>query len=271
MVLLLFCLLTALPILLGAALGQRVGARCLWRCTWLYLLAMLAAWGSTSTTFAAGWFRPFGLLTPMLFGALVAVLVMLLAARLVRRSTKSCAHAGNGRVVGGLLGTIAAVVAWLLLPLFLLPTPSNSTRSEPVRSNPAVAASNNSTLTELASLAHRGLLRHLPVIGDVSDELAALLEVTAASPAQHRRLADQFGLQRLSELPNVQRALADEDVLHQLNELNRGSVLALYRLQNNARILDLVRCEAMRQLLDELRPTTLAAALRSQEPATSSR
>jgi hypothetical protein len=251
-----FVALTALPVLAGALLGRRRGARGLLRLASGHLAAALAGALVATLGFALGWFRPFGLLTPMALGALAVLLAQRIARR-VRLPHRGDGDASSpaGALLGAVCGAAAAAAGWCALPLCTLPFAPCGRDAAACASGPfpAVAA--------LFEVAHRGFLRHLPVVGAVSDEIQALCTVLRASPEQQRSLAEARGWRQLVELPAMQDALGDDELLAEVARVRDGSLLALCRLQAHPRVLDLAGDPAVQELIAGLRPTALAAAL----------
>ena len=252
----LLVLLTAAPVVLGGLVGRRRGARRV-VCSWVqHALAVAIAWPAAWAAFAWRWHAPFGLVTPLVLAAALGGATLL---ALRRRGAEGPAAAIDARdrrlgaLAGAGSGLAAAIGFWLVLPLCVA-------RESP----PATSAPTTGAWTRIASMAHRGLLRHLPVIGSASDEVDALITVLNSSPAQRRRLAHEHGLEQLVREPSVMRALDDHDVRADLVRAQHGSLTALYRLQAHPRILAVAECDAVRRVVGELRPTALAASLERQ-------
>jgi len=202
-------------------------------------------------------------------GALMALLARRISHRATRRITwgaqaldrgAGSAPSPVGALLGAGCGAAAAAAGWCALPLcalsvWALPFAPSERDAAACESGPFPA------VAQLFDVAHRGFLRHLPVVGPASDEIAALCTVLRASPGQQQRLAAACGWQQLAELPAMQDALADDDLLAEIARVRDGSLLALCRLQAHPRVLDLAGDPAVQELIAGLRPTALAAAL----------
>ena len=114
----------------------------------------------------------------------------------------------------------------------------------------------------IVDTAHRGFVRHLPVVGDASDEFAGLLYILNASPEQRRSWARDSRWRDLATLPSMVAVFEDPDLMADVDRVARGNLVALYRLQRHPRILDLIEDPRIADLAASLRPSRLADELR---------
>ncbi len=249
-------LLTVLLIAAGTAVGRRFGGRRLLRCILLYAIAAAAAWGTARAALDANWYWPLGLMTPVIASSIAATIALLLASRLFGTKPQAIPMARANRAIGGFVGTTlgasVAIAAWLLLPLCVA-TPARPGQSKTTDAQAAIA--------DLCTIAHRGFLRHLPLVGDASDEVQALLQILKADAEDHRRIVDAFDLEGIRDLPEMQTALNDAGVQRELDRLRRGSLLALFHLQRHPLILAIAECNDVSERFGELLPTRIVAAL----------
>jgi hypothetical protein len=82
---------------------------------------------------------------------------------------------------------------------------------------------------------NHGLVRHVPVVGSLSDEAEALGEVLRSSTSERVELARELGWEPLGKLATFQAILDDGPLLEDVDRGAGGDLLALYRLQSNER------------------------------------
>ena len=260
--------LTGIPIILAAGLGYRLGSQqLLLRCgTWLFSLtsaAVVALYG-----FRAGWYEPLGLITPALLGSITGLLVHRFArrglSRLQRHDRESIPRGDRvlGSVLGGTGGVVLSASLWLLLLLSLgLPTPPQSARTTPALAPRASSPPQGSWLNSLVRTANRGFVRHLPLVGSLSDEVEALILILNSDGRLRDRLAQRRGFYRLANLPTLRAIADDDDVLSEIDGLGKGNLLSLYRLQRHPKIIAFFKEEAVQELILKLRPSKLIREL----------
>ncbi|MFT4511497.1 MAG: hypothetical protein ACI89X_003286 [Planctomycetota bacterium] len=249
-------LLTVLLIATATATGRRLGGRRLVRWMLLYAVAGFAAWGTARIALDSNWYWPLGLLTPVIASTIAATIALLLANKVFAAKPPAEPAGKANRAFGGLLGTCIggslAIATWLLLPLCVA-TPTQPDRSKAGEAQAAIA--------DLCSIAHRGFLRHLPVVGNASDEVQALLEILRADVVDHRRIVDAFDLESIRDVPAMQAALDNPGVHRELQRLRNGSLLALFRLQRHPLVLAVAESDEVTERFGELLPTRIVAAL----------
>lgn len=249
-------LLTLLMIGTVAGIGRFLGGRRLGRTIVLYGIAGTAAWFTAQAALDANWYEPLGLVTPVAASTVAAIVALITAGRIFRGGPTERPLAPVNRFFGGVLGTmiggVIAIAAWLLLPL-LVAAPSASARH---RSNTAQTA-----IAAIANQTNRDFLHHVPLVGDVSREVLALVEILQADASDHRRIVERFDLESIRSIPAMQAALNSSAVQRDLQRLRRGSLLALFRLQQHPRIIAVAESEEVAARFDELLPTRIVAAL----------
>lgn len=253
-------LLTVLLIAAGTAVGRHFGGRRLGRWLLLYAAAGTAAWATARAALDADWYWPLGLLTPFIASTIAATLALLLAHKLFAAKPPSTPLGTANRAFGGLLGTIIggslAIAAWLLLPLCV---------ATPMQAGKSTAGEVQAAIADLCSIAHRGFFRHVPVVGNASNEVQALLEILQADTADHRRIVHAFDLEGIRDLPEMQAAINDPNVRRELSRLRGGSLLALFQLQRHPLILAVAECDAVTERFGEMMPTRIVAALHASK------
>ncbi len=260
---LVFALITAAPVAAGALVGRRLGTARLLRGLGLYVVGLLSFAATTVLGYQARWFWPLGLVTPIVAGGVAGVAVSWLCARARLRPNGATTSPRAGAALGAAFGAGVALLAWLALPLVdAHRKPRAAARATPSEhAAPADPADLGATLGDLATIAHRGLLRHVPVLGETSDEVAAVCTLLRATPEQHRRLAERLHIGHLADLPSVQAALANEDLVADLARARDGELLAIFRLQRHPLILATAEDDAIAALFEDLRPSRMAAEL----------
>ena len=117
----------------------------------------------------------------------------------------------------------------------------------------------------LARTAHRGFVRHLPLLGPLSDEADALLFVLNSSPESQVELALSEQFRDVRDLPSLQIIYEDIGILDQLDSIGSGNLLHLFDLLRNPKIVAFFEEEAVHQLIDETRPSLIAEQLKRIE------
>lgn len=270
-------LLTLIPVSIGGFLGYRHGFGRL-----AFLGGSVAvAWGVgllvVTTGLTRGWFQPFGLLTPIALGGLGASAAWLAVRRLVaavkrhrsRRDgapgrpvmTGSRLHRLTGAALGGACGLFIGAGVWLLL--FLV-----DGLAAPGRSAAPAARSPPRETTWTRSLfrtANRGFVRHLPLVGSLSDEVEAMVIIVNSDARVRAKLARRHGLERLAELPSFHAIIDDRGVLQEMDSVGQGDLSALYGLQRNPLIVAFFKEPAVQKTMADLRPSILAREIEAME------
>lgn len=265
---------TTVLVFLASVLGYRVGARRILLSIWTALYGSAAGIMTVFVGLRAGWFWPFGLLTPVLLGLLGGLIVRRIARRRLEGISLRVGGAGRaGRAVGALLGAGGGVSA--VSCLWLLAALANAAFTQPMSGAVADPGAGEaaSAFEALLRTAHRGFVRHLPLVGSWGDEVEALTSILKSDAELRAQLAIDGGWERLAELSSLQAIIRDQATLQDIESVAEGEVLALYRLQRNPLILDFFAEPEVQKLLLETRPSTLAsrlAALEARRGTTSS-
>ncbi|MEM7233588.1 MAG: hypothetical protein AAF517_15540, partial [Planctomycetota bacterium] len=249
------------------------------------------------------WFEPFGLVSPMVFGATTFLLVGFALRKWIFRSTSHARSASDadpgavspgvaltpgGRILGGTLGAgggvFVAGTLWLVANLVSALsisdpeiTPS-SPASQTAASERGSAPEANSALDtasaaqwfrSLARTANRGFVRHLPGIGTAGDETEALISILNTNLRTRQRLAESEDWVEIGELESLQAITGDDDLLEDFLAIGRGELVALYRLQRNEKILTFFREEKVQKMIPKLKPSTILRTLEKLESSES--
>ena len=254
--------LTLVPTALGAIHGFRAGGDRLVVRWGPIILSWAVGVASAFLSFRAGLFEPFGLVTPLLVGVLVATSTTAVLYRVVvfRMKRESSPPGSATRLVGALAGLVGGLViassAWLGLVAI------DGWRSvTPSCAPPSEQSLAGEWLHSLVRTANRGFLRHLPMVAPLSDEIEALLFILNADPVFCEKLASERGWKELRTLPSFQAIIADGEILDEIDSVSGGNLAALYRLQRNAKVIAFVVDEEVQTILTGVRPSILAREL----------
>lgn len=265
---------TTALVFLASVLGYRAGARRILLSIWTALYGSAAGIMMVFVGLRAGWFWPFGLLTPVLLGLLGGLTVRRFARRRLEGVSLRAGAGRAGRAMGALLGAGGGVSA--VSCLWLLAALANAAFTQPMSGAVADpgAGEAESAFEALLRTANRGFVRHLPLVGYWGDEVEALTAILKCDAELRAQLAMNGGWERLAELSSLQAIIRDQATLQDIQSVAEGEVLALYRLQRNPLILDFFAEPEVQKLLLETRPSTLARqleALEAQRGTTSAR
>lgn len=243
----------------GGVVGWRLGASRLIATIAQPMFYGAVTIAAASASAAAGWFWPFGLITPLVIGIGSAIGVR----RCIRRARPQARWRQVDRrqkYAGLLLGSGAGVFVAGALWLVVLLVSSISPRPGPSEST---AGMRSDWLSDLALTANRGFVRHLPILGPAGDELEALMLILNAPPRARQHLANRSYWQELAALPEMRDTLADQSLLDEIDRIRCGNPVALYRLQQHPRIIALAKSRALHRLIAGLRPSSLAKQLQA--------
>ncbi len=93
---------------------------------------------------------------------------------------------------------------------------------------------------KLAHVLDAAVLRWIPAVGSGSAAMMELLEISTADEQVRRRALQELGFDRLLNSPQMQVVLNDAETRKDIEAAAKGSIFALWRLQKNPRILELV-------------------------------
>ncbi len=271
--------LTSIPVCAGGVLGYRLGLLRLVRAGTPIVGAWGLGWYFASTGLSQAWFRPFGLSTPIVIGALASVAGWLVLRRLVAvLALKSTGPEGRrpatprhgplngfcGATLGGACGLLIAASAWLLLFLLEgLMAPPETMQAAAIHAQ----ARKTTWARSLLRTANRGFVRHLPVIGSLGDEVEAVVILLNSDRRACEKLASRHDLARLVELPSFRAIAEDPHVLEELESVRNGDLSALYRLQKNPLILRFFKEKEVQKAIAGLSASSLARELEAIEAA----
>ena len=260
--------LTLFAISVCAFVGSRLGGRRFASSAGGFLLALVlgSAVVALAVHFAVYW--PLGLLTPAVAGTICFfvgwfVLTRMLARRLSvdREAPVEGRNRVMGAVMGGASGVFVSGSLWVAAMLA-----EGVWTARPPEQQVAVEPSRGWTHA-LVKTANRGFVRHLPVIGELGDEVEATVFILNSSEDARRHIANSRDFQRLIELPSYKALSEDAEVARDMEAVREGSVMALYRLQRNPRVVAFIEEDEVKAMIAGLRPTALAKEIEKYERA----
>lgn len=261
----LLVIISAIPISVGVLAGYRRGLRCLLTRVVARLPGWIAGGVVATILFEMGMFQPFGLFTPVAGGLVVFLLVVWTAGRWQRRdSHKTEQELGRAtRVAGSAAGAVFGALVAVLLWLCLLAVDGLTTR--PGSSHDAMSAEPrvDNLFHSLVRTANRGVIRHIPVVGSVGDEVEALSAILNSDATVRRRLAQELRWEGLAELESFRAIQRDLRLQQDIDRVARGNLWALYRLQRHPKIITFWKEPRVQEIIVGLRPSDLARRIES--------
>jgi hypothetical protein len=253
-------LITLVPIALGSWWGWRRGLTGVLRRAAAIVLASGAGTAAAILLFRACIFEPLGISTPLAGGLVVFAAAEILLYVLSRRrrrgepTVRAPRFRAAGSLAGALGGTYLAAISWIGLSFFAPPgSPSTGDR------DPAGPAEGDGDLiSALLRTAHEGFVRHVPVVGPFSDEMAALGLICRASREEHLLLSQDLGWDGLAELPTLRAIVEDPRLMADVDLGGGGDLRALYRLQKDPRIIAFFLEPEVQEVARRFRPVDLA-------------
>ena len=126
-------------------------------------------------------------------------------------------------------------------------------------------------MSTLLQTAHRGFVRHLPVVGPLSDEIQAFAEILRTDPGHSPgvRSSGAVGVALRATEP-AGRVAGRWRSAKTWSDSPSGDVTALYRLQKNPLVIALFDEPRIDEIAGSVRPTELAERLREGQRGTMS-
>ncbi len=109
-----------------------------------------------------------------------------------------------------------------------------------------------SGLDVLGSVLGSGVARVLPGAGSFAKDVNLLVELASAPPVAREQAVRDLELHKLRDLPELQAIQADDRTVADVEAAQRGSLVALFRLQQNRLVLDLVETDEMQRALQHV-------------------
>lgn len=212
------------------------------------LICSVLLWIAGGIVYQIDFMRNFGLVWPALF-LIIPGLVGGYALKFWLKKKLSEKPSDRDRIIGGVIGFfMGIVITWLGL---VYQTVWSASRSG------EVSALNQG----MARTLNNGVVRWIPGIGAGSSAVMDLMDIATAEKDVQQRAIQDLELDKLTEIPAMQAILNDEDILDQIESIQRGNLLALWSLQKNKQILALFEDPQMREAMEGISLEDLAEAV----------
>ena len=257
----------------AGALGYRMGFRRVARLGIPIVVAWGVAWSLASAGVSHGWFQPLGLLTPVALGLVggaatwVAIrLVHRLLAKPVQEIRPYAARPRLDPILGATAGGAFGILLGASLGLLVMLGDGLMGTGAPAKRVVAAGALSSETsesdaaawIRSLVRTANRGVVRHLPFVGSLSDEVEAVVIILNSDDQARETVARRRELDTLAELPTFRAIVEDRRIMQQLETFEPGDFATLYDLQKNPLILAFFAEERVQELITDLRLSVLA-------------
>ena len=123
-------------------------------------------------------------------------------------------------------------------------------------------ATSRGSAEKLARVLDATILRWIPAVGSGSTAMMELLEISTAEEQVRRQALQELGFDRLLDLPQMRAVQQNAETRKDIEAAAQGSILALWRLQKDPRILELVETEEVRAALAGHSLNEIAEAVR---------
>jgi len=104
----------------------------------------------------------------------------------------------------------------------------------------------------VADVLNGGVIRWIPGIGSGSDAVMNMVDIATAPEDVQREAARDLGLDKLNDLPEMQAVVEDPEIQAQIESIKRGNVLAIWSLQKDPRVLDLIKSPKIHEILKDI-------------------
>ncbi|MEM8944932.1 MAG: hypothetical protein AAGD11_07080 [Planctomycetota bacterium] len=244
---LLVALLTVTPVLIGLLAGRRIGALRIGRWISRSIFSLIGGVTATLLGYQLEWFRPLGLVTPILLGLLVVSTVSVMTKRAMRWSAPlpSSSQRIIGSLAGATIGLAVAVAGWQTV---LFATHRSAADQSPILQSNEPGQKVETSLHRLATIAHAGFLQHVPVAGPLTDDLIAVGRIMDTPIEVRKQFAISRGWEELADLPSFRAIINDETLIAEIEAASSGSFVALYRLQRHPLVIEFSQEQELKDL-----------------------
>lgn len=153
-----------------------------------------------------------------------------------------------GGVVVGLF--VCLIVVWLGCVYSVVLSASNQ------------PGGNSGSAGRLADALNTAVVRWIPGPGAGSDAMMNMMEIATADEHVRRKVIEDFRLNRLLDLPQMQAVLNDAKTQSDVQAAAKGSIMAVWRLQKDPHILELLASDEIAEALSARSLEDIAGALR---------
>ena len=157
------------------------------------------------------------------------------------------------RIAGAAAGALLAVVAVWLGSFFVAVL---SMQQHPGQ---------HSDSADAARLLNKGVVRWIPGIGAASSDLTSVMDIAAANQEVRDRAAEKLQIDHLWDSPAMSALANDPATMEDMEAAARMNLGAIWRLQKNPLVIELVESPEMQDILDRVSLEDIAAAVREAE------
>jgi len=207
--------------------------------------------------------RSLGLLGPLAVGLGVGLVLGITLWVLIRRRRRKLPPPTLlNRCVAGVVGAVQGV-GFVLLAILLAAMIQNKVRPDLAAAPLSERGLSARVLfAEAAGLISRGVLSHLPGAEHYGRSLEDLGTVLTASPECQALAGEKLGFDELLQLPATQVFFRDREALDAIDDLWEGRLDAIYRLQANPRLYELIEDPDFQSAVRRLTLGEIARAIR---------
>lgn len=202
------------------------------------ILASLLLWLVGSTFYRIDALRGVGLVWPpavlVILGASAGSVLLVIC----KKGLSKKIHRAD-RIGGCVLGVLISIAVVWLGCVYL--TVWSATRA---------GDRGDRSAARLAQLIDTVFLRWIPVVGSGSTAVMDLLEISTADDEVRQRALQDLAFDRLLDVPQVRAVLDAPEIQEDVEAAAGGSIPAMWRLQKNPKILELVESEEFRETID---------------------
>jgi len=117
----------------------------------------------------------------------------------------------------------------------------------------------------MARTLNNGVVRWIPGVGAGSTAVMDLVDIATAPDQVREQVVQDLNLDSLRDVPEMQAIIEDPDIRAEIESIQRGNILALWRLQKDQRILALFNNREVRDVLDRVSLDDIADAINRAE------
>lgn len=117
----------------------------------------------------------------------------------------------------------------------------------------------------MADFLNTWFVQWVPAVGSASDTLSDFSVFATASDPVRERAVENLELEHLQDIPEVQALVNDPETMEDFEAAAAGDWGALFRLQKNPLVLDLMEADEIREVLERISHDDLADAIRQAE------
>ncbi len=216
------------------------------------LICSIFLWIGGSIAYQITFMRNWGLVWPALFLIIPGLVGGYALKYWLKKKLPETPHRTD-RIIGGGVGLIMGVtLTWLGLVYHTVWTASKEGD---------LSAFNQG----MARTLNNGIVRWIPGIGAGSESVMNLVDIATADKQVQRKAIEDLGLDKLTDIPEMQAILDDPEIREKIESVQRGNILALWDLQKNPSILALMENPELQAAIKDLSIEDLADAVNTSD------